>query len=78
MNQLTFRFLINRCESHRHVIWASQSSGVATFPGLADAVARAKMSGLKQDWAQAHQHLSIVTQAISGAAHTLSEAHAAL
>lgn len=78
MNQLTFGFLMKHCESRRHVIWASRSSGVATFPGLADAVARAEMSGLKQDWAQAHQHLSIVTQAISGAAHTLGEAHAAL
>ncbi|KAF7687672.1 aminopeptidase NAALADL1 isoform X1 [Silurus meridionalis] len=62
----------------RHVIWASRSSSVATFPGVADAVAKATKSGLKQDWAQAHKHLSIVTQAISGAAHTLTEAHSAL
>ncbi|XP_017307041.2 aminopeptidase NAALADL1 [Ictalurus punctatus] len=62
----------------RHVIWASRSSGLATFPGLGDAVMEARTSGLKQDWAQAHKHLSIVTQAISGAAHTLVEAHAAL
>ncbi|KAM9446861.1 aminopeptidase NAALADL1 [Clarias gariepinus] len=62
----------------RHVIWASRSSSVATFPGLADAVEKARLSGLEQDWAQAHRHLSIVTQAVSGAAHTLAEAHAAL
>ncbi|KAB5528284.1 hypothetical protein PHYPO_G00138510 [Pangasianodon hypophthalmus] len=62
----------------RHVIWASRSSSVASFPGLADAVVKARTSGLKQDWSQAHKHLSIVTQAISGAAHTLTEAHAAL
>ncbi|KAI4877165.1 hypothetical protein NFI96_020668 [Prochilodus magdalenae] len=62
--------------SFRHVIWASRSSGVATFPGLADAVEKAQATGLKEDWAQAHRHLSIVTQAISGAAHTLTEAHA--
>lgn len=70
--------VIHHRVSCRHVIWASRSSGVATFPGLADAMAQAKTSGLKQDWAQAHKHLSIVTQAISGAAHTLAEAHAAL
>uniref|UniRef100_A0AAR2KP82 Aminopeptidase NAALADL1 n=1 Tax=Pygocentrus nattereri TaxID=42514 RepID=A0AAR2KP82_PYGNA len=64
------------CYSSRHVIWASRSSGVATFPGLADAVEKALATGLKEDWNQAHRHLSIVTQAISGAAHTLAEAHA--
>ncbi|XP_072520941.1 aminopeptidase NAALADL1 [Salminus brasiliensis] len=60
----------------RHVIWASRSSGVSTFPGLADAVEKAQTTGLKEDWDQAHRHLSIVTQAISGAAHTLTEVHA--
>ncbi|XP_026875689.2 aminopeptidase NAALADL1 [Electrophorus electricus] len=59
---------------YRHVIWASRSSNVATFPGVADAVEKARASGRKEDWAQAHKHLSIVTQAISGAAHTLAEA----
>ncbi|KAG7318617.1 hypothetical protein KOW79_018372 [Hemibagrus wyckioides] len=62
----------------RHVIWTSRSSSVVTFPGLADAASAAKASGLKEDWAESHKHLSIVTQAISGAAHTLTEAHAAL
>ncbi|RXN32018.1 N-acetylated-alpha-linked acidic dipeptidase [Labeo rohita] len=55
----------------RHVIWASRSSSVPTFPGLADAVEKAEGTGLKEDWDQAHKHLSIVTQAIAGAAHTL-------
>ncbi|TRY54448.1 hypothetical protein DNTS_023713 [Danionella cerebrum] len=50
----------------RHVIWASRSSKVPTFPGLADAVE-------KEDWNQAHKHISILTQAIAGAAHTLQD-----
>ncbi|KAK0147473.1 N-acetylated-alpha-linked acidic dipeptidase-like protein [Merluccius polli] len=55
----------------RHVIWASSSAGKATFPGLADAFARASSSGLARDWATAHHQLSILSQAIEGAAHTL-------
>uniref|UniRef100_A0A671KF74 Si:ch211-214j8.1 n=1 Tax=Sinocyclocheilus anshuiensis TaxID=1608454 RepID=A0A671KF74_9TELE len=54
----------------RHVIW---SSSVPTFPGLADAVKKAESTGLKEDWDQAHKHISIVTQAIAGAAHTLDD-----
>ncbi|XP_016413635.1 aminopeptidase NAALADL1 [Sinocyclocheilus rhinocerous] len=57
----------------RHVIWASKSSSVPTFPGLADAVEKAESTGLKEDWDQAHKHISIVTQAIAGAAHTLDD-----
>ncbi|KAK7164436.1 hypothetical protein R3I94_002979 [Phoxinus phoxinus] len=57
----------------RHVIWASRSSSVPTFPGLADAVEKAESTDLKEDWDQAHKHLSIVTQAIAGAAHTLGD-----
>ncbi|XP_073696320.1 aminopeptidase NAALADL1 [Garra rufa] len=57
----------------RHVIWASRSSSVPTFPGLADAVEKAMSTGLKEDWDQAHKHISIVTQAITGAAHTLDD-----
>ncbi|XP_051981775.1 aminopeptidase NAALADL1 [Xyrauchen texanus] len=57
----------------RHVIWASRSSRVPTFPGLADAVEKAESTGLKEDWHQAHKHLSILTQAIAGAAHTLDD-----
>ncbi|KAM3611951.1 uncharacterized protein V6R79_026319 [Siganus canaliculatus] len=55
----------------RHVIWTSSSAGKATFPGLADAVVKATTSGLASDWDQAHYHLSVVTQAIEGAASTL-------
>uniref|UniRef100_A0A672RMP2 Si:ch211-214j8.1 n=1 Tax=Sinocyclocheilus grahami TaxID=75366 RepID=A0A672RMP2_SINGR len=54
----------------RHVIW---SSSVPTFPGLADAVEKAESTGLKEDWDQAHKHISIITQAIAGAAHTLDD-----
>ncbi|XP_055055130.2 aminopeptidase NAALADL1 [Misgurnus anguillicaudatus] len=57
----------------RHVIWTSRSSSVPTFPGLADAVEKAEKSGMKDDWDLAHKHLSIVTQAIAGAAHTLDD-----
>lgn len=57
----------------RHVIWASRSSGLATFPGLADSFERAERTGLKSDWDQAHKHLSILAQAIAGAAGTLEE-----
>ncbi|KAJ8414861.1 hypothetical protein AAFF_G00023840 [Aldrovandia affinis] len=57
----------------RHVIWASRSSSVPTFPGLADAYARAQESDLPQDWSQVHKHLSIVMQAVEGAAHTLED-----
>lgn len=57
----------------RHVIWASKSSQLATFPGLADAFARAESTGLKADWSQAHKHLSILVQAISGAAITIED-----
>lgn len=55
----------------RHVIWTSKSSGKATFPGLADAFAAAESSGLASDWKNAHYHLSVVSQAIDGAASTL-------
>ncbi|KAJ8380662.1 hypothetical protein SKAU_G00014400 [Synaphobranchus kaupii] len=58
---------------YRHVIWASKSSPVPTFPGLADAFARAQESNLSTDWSQVHKHLSIITQAIEGAAHTLGD-----
>lgn len=55
----------------RHVIWASSSAGKATFPGLADAYAKAESSGQPGDWAKVHYHLSVLNQAIEGAAHTL-------
>ncbi|MEQ2209853.1 hypothetical protein XENOCAPTIV_004819 [Xenoophorus captivus] len=59
--------------SHRHVIWASSSSGKATFPGIADAFAQAESSGSSTDWNKVHYHLSVVTQAIEGAADMLNE-----
>ncbi|XP_066566767.1 aminopeptidase NAALADL1 [Amia ocellicauda] len=57
----------------RHVIWASKSSRVPTFPGLADAFDQAQKSDSAQDWQQVHRHLSIIIQAIEGAAHALEE-----
>ncbi|XP_015683364.1 N-acetylated-alpha-linked acidic dipeptidase-like protein, partial [Protobothrops mucrosquamatus] len=53
---------------YSHVIWASQSSSVATFPGLADAVAAAKEQG---KWDQVHKHLTVVIQAVENAASFL-------
>lgn len=59
--------------SHRHVIWASSSAGKPTFPGLADAFARAQSSGEPRDWEKVHYHLSVLSQAIDGAASMLAE-----
>ncbi|KAL7978348.1 hypothetical protein Chor_014887 [Crotalus horridus] len=53
---------------YSHVIWASQSSSVATFPGLADAVVAAKEQG---KWDQVHKHLTVVIQAVENAASFL-------
>ncbi|XP_034026864.1 aminopeptidase NAALADL1 [Thalassophryne amazonica] len=55
----------------RHVIWASSSAGKSTFPGLADAFFKAELSGLPADWEKVHYHLSVLVQAIEGAAETL-------
>uniref|UniRef100_A0A8C4HFE8 Aminopeptidase NAALADL1 n=1 Tax=Dicentrarchus labrax TaxID=13489 RepID=A0A8C4HFE8_DICLA len=55
----------------RHVIWASSSAGKPTFPGLADAYAKAESSGQPRDWDKVHYHLSVLSQAIEGAANTL-------
>lgn len=57
----------------RHVIWTSSSAGKATFPGLADAFAKAESSGQASDWDKVHYHLSVVSQAIEGAASTLAD-----
>lgn len=59
--------------SHRHTIWASSNAGKSTFPGLADAFADAESSGLSSDWDYVHYHLSVVSQAIEGAASMLSD-----
>ncbi|XP_065804720.1 aminopeptidase NAALADL1 [Labrus bergylta] len=55
----------------RHVIWASSSAGKLTFPGLADAFVKAESSGQSSDWDKVHYHLSVLSQAIEGAANTL-------
>ncbi|KAK2901830.1 aminopeptidase NAALADL1 [Channa argus] len=57
--------------AYRHVIWASSSAGKPTFPGLADAFASAESSGHSRDWDKVHFHLSVLSQAIEGAAQTL-------
>ncbi|XP_051787739.1 aminopeptidase NAALADL1 [Erpetoichthys calabaricus] len=56
---------------YRHVIWAPKTSSVSTFPGLADAFAKADRSNLKSDWEQVKKHITIVTQAIEQAASIL-------
>ncbi|XP_074525506.1 aminopeptidase NAALADL1 [Halichoeres trimaculatus] len=55
----------------RHVIWASSSAGHPTFPGLADSFVKANTSGLTSDWERVHYHVSVLSQAIEGAANTL-------
>ncbi|XP_019119292.2 aminopeptidase NAALADL1 isoform X2 [Larimichthys crocea] len=57
--------------AYRHVIWASSSAGRQTFPGLADAYANAELTGQPRDWDKVHYHLSVLSQAIEGAANTL-------
>ncbi|XP_068167084.1 aminopeptidase NAALADL1 [Antennarius striatus] len=57
----------------RHLIWASSSAGQPTFPGLADAYANADSSGQSSDWDKVHHHLSVLSQAIEGAANTLAD-----
>ncbi|XP_042343889.1 aminopeptidase NAALADL1 [Plectropomus leopardus] len=57
----------------RHVIWTSSSAHIPTFPGLADAFASAESSEESSAWDRVHYHLSVLSQAIEGAAHTLAE-----
>uniref|UniRef100_A0A671WYG0 N-acetylated alpha-linked acidic dipeptidase like 1 n=1 Tax=Sparus aurata TaxID=8175 RepID=A0A671WYG0_SPAAU len=47
------------------------SAGMSTFPGLADAFAKAESSGQSSDWDKVHYHLSVLSQNIAGAANTL-------
>ncbi|XP_069831966.1 aminopeptidase NAALADL1-like [Dendropsophus ebraccatus] len=54
-----------------HVLWATRSSSVATFPGLADAYQTAVESDLGHDWDQVHRQLTIAIQAVENAASTL-------
>ncbi|XP_068117714.1 aminopeptidase NAALADL1 [Hyperolius riggenbachi] len=56
---------------YSHVIWASRSSSVVTFPGIADAYAKAISSGLKEDWNFVHHHITVASTAIENAAATL-------
>lgn len=58
---------------HRLVIWASSSASQSTFPGLADAFATANSTNDSKDWQKVHYHLSVLSQAIEGAAHTLTD-----
>ncbi|KAM9302182.1 aminopeptidase NAALADL1 [Gastrophryne carolinensis] len=59
---------------YSHVIWASRSSSVPTFPGIADAYAKAIASGLDDDWARVHHHITVAATAIDNAASTLQAA----
>ncbi|XP_043931298.1 aminopeptidase NAALADL1 [Protopterus annectens] len=56
---------------YSHVIWASKTSSVPTFPGLADAFAKAEETKLDDDWKQVNKHVTIIVQAIESAAHIL-------
>ncbi|XP_073442640.1 aminopeptidase NAALADL1-like [Dendrobates tinctorius] len=54
-----------------HVLWATRSSTVATFPGLADAYQTAIERDLKHNWDLVHHQLTIAIQAVDNAASTL-------
>ncbi|KAG8445767.1 hypothetical protein GDO86_010524 [Hymenochirus boettgeri] len=56
---------------YSHVIWASRSSSVVTFPGLADAYEKAVLSDSQDDWNQVHHHLTVAITAVESAATTL-------
>ncbi|XP_071388979.1 aminopeptidase NAALADL1 [Centroberyx affinis] len=58
---------------YRHVIWASSGANLPTFPGLADSFANADLPELTGGWEKVHHQLSILSQAIEGAAHTLDD-----
>ncbi|XP_040184506.1 aminopeptidase NAALADL1 [Rana temporaria] len=59
---------------YSHVIWASRSSSVVTFPGIADAFSKASSTGLQEDWDQVHHHITVAATAIDNAASTLQAA----
>ncbi|XP_063296910.1 aminopeptidase NAALADL1-like [Pelobates fuscus] len=54
-----------------HVLWATRSSGFATFPGLADAYQQATETDTTEDWHMVHHQLTIAIQAVESAASTL-------
>ncbi|XP_078516907.1 aminopeptidase NAALADL1 [Lissotriton helveticus] len=57
---------------YSHVLWASKNSGVNTFPGLADAYAKASSTPCTSPaWKEVHKHLTIAIQAVESAASTL-------
>ncbi|XP_021008075.1 aminopeptidase NAALADL1 [Mus caroli] len=57
---------------YSHVLWAPNTASVATFPGLANACARAqKINSGSEAWAEVQRQLSIVVTALEGAAATL-------
>ncbi|XP_063802202.1 aminopeptidase NAALADL1 [Pseudophryne corroboree] len=59
---------------YSHVIWASRSSPVVTFPGLADAYAKAISTQLTADWDLVHHHITVAATAVDNAASTLQTA----
>uniref|UniRef100_A0A8I5Y6L9 Aminopeptidase NAALADL1 n=1 Tax=Rattus norvegicus TaxID=10116 RepID=A0A8I5Y6L9_RAT len=55
-----------------HVLWAPNTASVATFPGLANAYARAQeINSGAEAWAEVERQLSIAVMALEGAAATL-------
>ncbi|KAM4617234.1 aminopeptidase NAALADL1 [Discoglossus pictus] len=56
---------------YSHVIWASRSSSVVTFPGLADAYQQASASQQDKDWNFVRHHLTVAIKAVENAASTL-------
>ncbi|XP_051001911.1 aminopeptidase NAALADL1 [Acomys russatus] len=56
---------------YSHVLWAPKTGPVATFPGLANAYAKAQNSSGSEAWAEVQRQLSIVVTALEGAAATL-------
>lgn len=55
-----------------HVLWAPNTASAATFPGLANACARAQEANSGSEaWAEVQRQLSIVVTALEGAAATL-------
>ncbi|XP_005351841.1 N-acetylated-alpha-linked acidic dipeptidase-like protein [Microtus ochrogaster] len=57
---------------YSHVLWAPNTASAATFPGLANACARAQDTNSGSEaWAEVHRQLSIVVTALEGAAATL-------
>ncbi|GAB1302086.1 Aminopeptidase NAALADL1 [Apodemus speciosus] len=58
---------------YSHVLWAPNTASVATFPGLANACARAQeINSGPEAWAEVQRQLSIVVTALEGAAATLA------